>query len=333
MCKSLFYVGVDVGKDQLCISIEGYRPREFRHDAKGVRSLLNWISKNAADRKPHFCMESTGVYSRCLAVRLLSFKETEVSIVNPAQINSYAKAQLRRTKTDGVDSRVILSFAQSQKPAAWEPEPEAVSKLYHLVSQADVLKQQLQDWSNRQHAHSYATDLPKEVRSCDKAVMRALERQRARIEKAIDDLLEENQRLASDVKLLCSFKGVAKETAVRVIGYGRNAMTERSARALVAHAGLAPRHHESGNSVHGKSHIAKQGDKRLRKTLYMPALVAIVHNPVIKTFYLRLLKKGKPKKLALTACMKKILLILRAILKTRIPFNPNLIPTPAIQKP
>ena len=327
MCKSLFYVGVDVGKDELCVSIEGFRPRGFKHDAQGVRSLFNWVSKAAADRRLHFCMESTGVYSRSLAARLLSFNNTEMSIVNPAQINFYAKAQLRRTKTDSVDSQVILSFAQSQKPLAWEPEPKAIGKLYHLVSQADVLKQQLQDWSNRQHAHSYAVDLPKEVKSSDKVVIRALGRQLARIEKAIDDLLEENHPLASDVELLCSFKGVAKQTAVRVIGYGRNAMTDRPAKALVAHAGLAPRHHESGSSVHGRSHIAKQGDKRLRKTLYMPALVATVHNPIIRTFYLRLLQNGKPKKLALTACMKKTLLILRAMLKTKKPFDLNINPT------
>jgi transposase len=324
MCKSVFYVGVDVGKDEVWASMDGYRPRSFKNTPGGAKALREWCRKISPNQTIHFCMEATGVYGRSLAVRLFSFADTETSIVNPAQINSYAKAQLRRSKTDSVDSQVILSFAQTQKPHPWKPEAEAIWKLYQLVSQADVLEQQIQEWANRQHAHSHTPDLPKEIRNCDKALQRTLKRQLEKIERAIDQLIEEDSELSARVDLLCSFKGIAKKSAVRIIGYSRDAMTERSARALVAHAGLAPRHHQSGTSVHGRSHIAKQGDKRLRKALYMPALVAMVHNPVIRNFYQRLLQNGKAKKLAITACMKKILVILRAMIKTNKPFNPNM---------
>ncbi len=324
MCKSVLYVGVDVGKDEVWASIEGSRPRKFKNNLQGAKALREWSGNISPDQLIHFCMEATGVYGRSLAVRLLSFAHTETSIVNPAQINSYAKAQLRRSKTDSVDSQVILSFAQTQKPHPWKPEPEAIRKLYQFVSQADILEQQIRDWANRQHAHDHTSDLPREIRNCNKALQRALKRQLEKIEKAIDQLIEEDSGLSARVDLLCSFKGIAKKSAVRLIGYSRDAMTERSARALVAHAGLAPRHHQSGTSVNARSHIAKQGDKRLRKALYMPALVAMVHNPVIRNFYQRLLKNGKAKKLAITACMKKILTILRAMIKSNKLFDQNM---------
>jgi transposase len=322
MCKSLFYVGIDVGKDELCAKVEGFRSREFSNDTRGIRELVKWSGNAAMNKRVHFCMEATGVYSRYLASHLLSFENIEISIVNPAQIASYAKAQLRRTKTDSVDAGVILSFAQSQKPYVWKPEPQAVRYLYHLVTQVDTIKDDMQAWSNRQHAHGYAPDLPRAVRNCDKAIIRTLERELKKLEKAIDKLLSEEEQLSDDVNLLCSIKGVAQHSATRIIAYSKGAMTDRSARALVAHTGLAPRHHRSGSSVRGKSRIAKQGDGRLRKTLYMPALVATVHNPIIRNFYRRLLENGKPKKLALTACMKKLLLIARAMMISRNQFDP-----------
>ena len=323
MCKSVFYVGIDVGKDELWAKVEGFRPRKFRHATRGIRELVKWSGNAAMNKRVHFCMEATGVYSRHLAVHLLSFENIEVSIINPAQIASYAKAQLRRTKTDRVDSGIILSFAQSQNPHVWKPEPQAVRNLYHLVTQVDTIKDQMQDWSNRQHAHSFAPDLPGAVRNSDKAIMRTLKRELEKLEKAIEKLLSEEKQLSDDVNLLCSIKGIAQHSATRIIAYSRGAMTDRSARALVAQAGLAPRHHQSGSSVRGRSRIAKQGDKRLRTTLFMPALVGIVHNPIIRNFYQRLLENGKPKKLALVACMKKLLLIARAILKSKIEFNPE----------
>ena len=119
MSKSTFYVGVDVGKDELCVAVEGHKPRSFKHTPCGIKGLYHWTGRLAGEALLHFCMESTGVYSRSLAVRFGSFAGVEVSIVNPAQIAAYAKAQLRRTKTDGVDAAVILSFAQSQKPLPW----------------------------------------------------------------------------------------------------------------------------------------------------------------------------------------------------------------------
>jgi transposase len=321
MSKSRFYVGVDVGSKELWIAVNGRKPRRFAYTTKGIMALQKWARQVAGDILLHFCMEATGVYSQCLATQLHRQADTEVSIINPAQIKAFAKATMRRTKTDSVDAQVILEFAISQEPRSWSPEPEAIQKLYSLVMQADDIRDNLQQWHNRGHAYSYIEQLPKAVKAAQRAIIRALQRQLDKIEKAISELWQTDQTLKTQVELLCTTLGIAELSAVKLLAYGKSALIERSQKALIAHAGLAPGHRQSGTSVKGRSRIAKQGNKYLRKTLYMPALCGIVHNPVIRQYYQHLRDKGKLKMVALTACMKKLLLIVRAMLIKQKPFD------------
>ena len=138
-------------------------------------------------------------------------------------------------------------------------------------------------------------------------------------------MCKEDCQLSKQIELLCSIPGIAEHSASRFLAYGKSALTERSQKELTAHAGLAPSHKQSGVSVRGKSTISKSGNKKLRTTLFMPALVAIVHNPIIKKHYQNLLEKGKPKKLAVTACMRKMLIMSQAILIKEKPYNPNIL--------
>ena len=325
MNKHLMYVGVDVGQDEVWAVVRGSKPRVFRNSEAGIRALGNWAHTQAQGMGVQFCMEATGVYGRTVAVRLLKGRYGDVSIVNPAQITAYARAQLRRTKTDGVDAQVILSFAQSQHPAPWTPEPPALRRLIHLVTQADAVREDLRRWSNRRHTEKYTDDLPAAVQTSTTRIIRGLRRQLANMERAINELLAAIPELKQQIELLCSIPGIAQLSAVRLLAYGRNTITTYSARALVAHAGLATRHRRSGRSVRGKSQLAKQGDRRLRTALYMPALVGMRRNPRLQPFYQRLVKAGKPKKLAIAACMKKLLVISRAILIDQKPFEPELL--------
>jgi transposase len=296
----------------------------FEHSPKAIKTLYQWAKKAAGETIVHFCMEATGVYSQRLAVYLTLFPEVQISIINPAQIASFAKAQLRRCKTDLIDAQVILEFAQSQKPPLWKPASKALRQLLALVTQADAIRLELRQWDNRQHSQSYIPDLPQMVVTTSASIKRALQRQLDNLEQHIKELCDSDVGLRTQIKLLRSIPGIGELTAHRLLAYGHKALTERDRKALTAHAGLAPRHRQSGSSLHGKSYIAKQGDRRLRKTLYMPALVAAKYNPLIKSFYQRLLANGKPKKLALIACMRKLLLLTRAILITQKPFNPQI---------
>jgi transposase len=323
MGKSSFYVGVDVGASELVAALKGRKPRCFKHNRPGIRAMVKWAKKMALEKPLHFCLEATGVYGYSVACCLHQEHHIAVSVINPSQIASYAKAQLRRTKTDNVDSQVILSFAQSQNPPLWKPESSTIQKLYYLVVEADRIGKTLGQWGNRKQAQNYLKDIPKIIKQTQKALDRTMHRQLEKIERAIVELCCQDEELKKDVELLCSIPGISNHSAVRVLAYGKNALRDYNRNALTAHAGLAPAQKQSGTSIHGKARIAKQGDRRLRTTLFMPALVAAYHNPILKTFYQRLLKKGKPKMLALVAVMKKLLIIIQAILKNKIPFNPK----------
>ena len=326
MSKNVIYVGIDVGQEELVVCLQRSKPRSFKHNTKGIRTMLEWSREVSCGAELHFCLEATGVYGYSLATSLVSHFGVSVSIVNPAQIASFAKAQLRRVKTDNIDARVILAFAQSQHPPCWKPESKTQRQLYHLVTQADRLRRMLRQLSNRDHSFKFVDDLPEEIKKTQRSLHRSLERQLANINKAIECLGVEDKDLKGQIDLLCSIPGVAAYSATRILAYGKNHLIERDRKALIAHAGLAPSQKQSGISIRGKSRIAKQGDRRLRNALYMPALVAAYHNPVLKVFYRRLVDNGKPKLLAIVAVMKKLLLLIQAILKRKIPFNPDYLP-------
>lgn len=323
MSKQVIYIGVDVGASELWGAAAGLRPRKFKHTSAGIRALHRWAVKQAGAAVVHLCMEATGVYSQSLAMRLVNQPGTEVSIVNPACIKAFANVQLRRSKTDVIDAEVIRSYAESQHPQPWQPASEVLRQLYQLVVQADAIKASLQQWQNRNHSHSYIPDLPKEVLTSQRAIRRTLKRQLQLLEEAIDQLCATNPTLAQKVMLLETIPGIARKSSVQILAYGGQWLTERTPKELVAHAGLAPHHHQSGTSVRGKSRIDKRGDRRLRKALYMPALVGIVHNPALKPFYQRLLANQKMKKVALVASMKKLLLISRSMLIHKTTFDPK----------
>ena len=322
MSKPVVYVGVDVGKDEVWAAMAGQKLRSFPQTATGAQALVAWATQVADVRCVHVCMESTSVYSRSLAVRLVSVENLVVSMVNPAQVKAFSRAQLRRTKTDRVDARVILAFAQSQHPAPWRPEPEAVRKLCALVTLADTLREDQQRWKNRRHALDHPPDALPEVRPAQQAVQAVVQDELVKVERAIRKLVAEEPSLREAIQALRSITGIGPISSARLVAYGNVRLTERTPRQATAHAGPAPSQHQSGSSVHGKSHLAKQGDKRLRTALYMPILSAIQHNPVIKASYERLRERGKPNKVAMVACMRKPLLLARAIMISRKPFDP-----------
>lgn len=321
MGKRVFYVGVDVGAQELWAAVEGKRPKRFAHTARGIGSLYRWAIKEADGGTAHLCMEATGVYSRNVAMHLVALPGAEVSIVNPACIKAYANVQLRRCKTDLIDAEVIRCYAHSQHPLPWQPARKTMRQLYELVVQADATKASLRQWKNREQAHGYIPDIPATVVKAQRCIVRALQRQLQRVEEAIDRLCATDPVIAQQVMLLETIPGIARTSSVQILAYGGRWLTDRTQKELVAHAGLAPHHHQSGTSVRGRSRIDKRGDHRLRRALYMPALTGTVHNPTLKRFYQQLLQNRKLKKVALVACMKKLLLICRSMLIHKTTFS------------
>lgn len=321
MSKQVLYVGIDVGSKELWVSIKGAKSKMFCHTHKGIRSLHSWCNKKSDDQPIHFCMESTGVYSVNLATWLLEKYQAVVSIVNPARIAAFGRVKMKRSKTDSIDAELIRNYAETHPPQVWKPASRSFRQLTALVTHADAIRDSLNQWRNRHHAQNYITDLPNEVKKSQRAIERHLTTELKKVEAAIAELIAKDTKLSQQVALLCSIPGIADKSAAKLIGYGQNWLTETSAKALTAYAGLAPHHYQSGTSVYRKSRIDKRGNAKLRKTLFMPALVAIQHNHDLKKVYERLVENGKPKKLALVAVMRKLLIISRAILITEIPFR------------
>lgn len=323
MNKDRFCVGIDVGKEELVVATESGKPRSFGTTIAEIKRLGQWLLRQSAGRAIHVGMEATGVYSHGVAAGLSQYKQITVSVINPAQIKAFGRAMLTRTKTDRVDAKVIREFVRSQLPAAWTPSPVVRQQLYALVAQADALGQEIRQWKNRRHAQRHDINIPKTVTNSTAAIIRSLERALVRLHNSIDDLCASAPMLTTDMSLMTSITGIGVRSAAQILAYGNTNLTERTRRQLDAHAGLAPAERQSGTSVRGKSHLAKQGNARLRRALYMPTLVAVHHNPVLKNHYEKLLARGKMKKVALVACMRKLLNIIRAMLINRKPFDPN----------
>lgn len=323
MGKSHFSVGVDVGKDELVVAVTGKKSRIFGTSAGEVRRIYRWLKECSGGGSIHLGMEATGVYSTKVALMLIEYDQMVVSIINPAQIAAHGRVLLKRTKTDSVDAQVILDFVIKHCPSPWEPPSEAHRRLSSLVAQADAIKGEIAQWRSRQHAHEHTPGLPREVTRSAAKIMKTLQQELAKIEAAIEQLCQHDKQLTEDMAIATSMIGIGNCSAAQILAHGGDALTRRTRRQLDAHAGLAPAQRQSGTSVRGKPHLAKQGNARLRRALYMPTLVAVHHNPVLMRYYQRLLDKGKPKKVALTACMRKMLNIIRAMLIKKERFNPE----------
>ncbi|MEW6413195.1 MAG: IS110 family transposase [Candidatus Zixiibacteriota bacterium] len=323
MDKSRFCVGVDVGKDELVVAIADKKTRFFGTTTSEVRRMYRWLNKCSGGGSIHLGMEATGVYSTKVALKLVEYNQTTVSVINPAQIAAHGRVLLKRTKTDSVDAQVILDFVIKHCPLPWQPPSEAHRRLSSLVTQADAIKAEIGQWRSRQHAHKHTPELPREVTSSAAKIMKTLQQELVKIEAAIEQLCQQDMQLAEDIAIATSIVGIGNCSAAQILAYGGDALTQRTRRQLDAHAGLAPAQRQSGTSVRGKPHLAKQGNARLRRALYMPTLVAVHHNPVLMRYYRRLIDKGKLKKVALAACMRKMLNIIRAMLIKRERFNPQ----------
>jgi transposase len=324
------FCGIDIAKDTavFCLLADNGELIEgsttFNNNAHGFKAGLKWLRKLAKPFKPfhiHLAMEATGVYYLTLAKFLYGHAGITVSVVNPAQVKSYAQAELVRTKTDAVDAAVIARFAIGMKPRPWTPPTPHEEELLGILHHIEATKGMIQ--AERSRLHALEVTGPSTVN-----VQRAVKKHIRFLEKQIDDLTDRLRRIVKkhpdideNLKLLCSIPGVGEITAHILLAEIGDISRFDGVKQLVAYAGIAPSERQSGTSVRGKVMINKRGSRRLRKALYMPALVATRHNQPVKDLYLRLLEKGKKPLCAIVACMRKLLHIAYGVLKNRKGFD------------
>jgi transposase len=315
------WIGLDVSKDTLDACL--LRPndkrlsKQFANDASGHAKLLRWVEQLAPQSRAHFCLEATGSYSNGVALYLAEAEQL-VSVVNPARIHFFGKGQGQGNKTDKADATLIALFCRKETPELWRAASPEVRWLVALVRRLHSVGELLVQEKNRLQAPGQPAAV---VQSLESSIA-FLESETKRLQKQIRDHINQNPDLKRDSKLLQSIPGVGELTAWDILAELPDVSQFDSAQSVAAYAGLAPREHQSGKSVRKQTRLSKQGNTRLRRALYFPAVTALTWNPLVKAHYLRLREAGKGKMVALAACMRKMLMIIYGVLKHQKPFDP-----------
>ena len=321
-------IGIDVSKDKLDVlwlrdvASSRVKTKVLPNTVSGHKTLINWIVKatGQAIEHSHCLMEATGVYHEALAYALYT-AGAEVSLVNPAQVREYARSLGVRNKTDKKDSWVIAHYGATQQVRRWQPEPEAIRTLKALINRLMMIEKDRQREANRLE-HIAQTGASKTVVESIHTVMAQLDAEKQRLEKSINDHIDQNPQLKNDRELLTSIIGVGPVVSRLMLSVLHSRDFDKGPQ-CAAYLGLNPVHNQSGTSVRGRAHISKAGDARVRAKLYMAAIVCIQHNPDIREHYQRLLKNGKSKKSALCAAMRKLVHICFGVLKHQQPYQPR----------
>jgi len=259
-------------------------------------------------------MEATGGLEAALAAQI-AVSGVAVAVVNPRQVRDFAKASGVLAKTDQIDARVLAQFARAIRPEPRELKGEELALLDAMLTRRRQILEMIVAETNR-----LASAPPKVGRTIREHIA-WLRRQLKHTNGDIDGQIRQSPLWRDRVELMTSVKGVGAVTAATLLA-DLPELGSLDRRKISALGGVCPYNRDSG-SWRGKRMIWG-GRGTVRAALYMAALVASRHNPVIKAFYQRLLAAGKPKKVALTACMRKLLTILNAILRSGRPWDPTM---------
>jgi len=300
------FIGIDVSKDRLDVHIRpSAQSFAASRDGKGLEQLVSELRRFAPAL---IVLEATGGFEITVAAALAS-AGLPLAVVNPRQIRDFARAMGRLAKTDALDAEVIALFAERIRP---EPRPLADAdsrSLADLVARRRQVVEMIGMETNRLHQ---ARNL--RIQRMLKATLKMLTTQLAQLDHDIDDIIKRSPFWRDADNLLTSVPGIGDVTAHTLIA-DLPELGKLDRRRVAALVGVAPVNHDSGQ-MRGKRAIAG-GRNGVRNALYMATLSAIRWNPVISQHYQRLVERGRPKKVALVACMRRLLGILNAIIRTK----------------
>jgi transposase len=302
--NSIIYVGLDIGKISLQVNLQNQN-FALPNSPAGHRKLVSLLKTLS---KPLLVVcEATGGYEQPVVV---AFHQAAlpVAVVEPARVRHFARACALRAKTDRIDAQLLAEFGRRTTPVAQTPLNQNTLALRELVRH----RLQLQDMIQTASQHSRHLTLPF-LRRQNALLLRQLRAQLHKLQLQIDALLAEDAELRHKAQSLQQVTGVGPKTATALLSEMPELGTLNRGQAA-ALAGVAPHARESGQ-WQGKRFIGG-GRPLARKALYMAALVASRHHPALKAFYRHLRQRGKPAKVALTALMRKLVILLNSQLKT-----------------
>lgn len=316
-----FFVGVDIAKDKfdaVIVNDENQtRHRVFNNNSRGFNAFKRWLEKYTLI--PKVCLEATGFYSEPLA-EYLDHHQIFVCVENPYKVKQFAKMKLARNKNDSLDAKLIALYAKQEKDLRrFMPRSKEKKALRELLQLHDKLVGDCQQINLQ-----YSTAQTPCAKRLMKETVQLLKEQIAQVEKQLQAIIEKDEELQHAIELLCTITGIAWRSACVILTYLPAIENFSNAKQVAAFAGVSPKQCQSG-TFKGKTVMCKLGESRLRKALYMPALVAKNHNPHLKPFCERLEANGKRPKQIVGALMRKLLHIIYGMLKSNMPFNPELV--------
>ena len=306
------YLGIDISKDELVMVREAVSGAKiYRNDERGHSDLVKELVKKDSTPPSMIVLEATGGYERGV-VAALGAAGLPVVVVNPRHVRDFAKATGRVAKTDQLDARVLADFGAMVRPELKPLPSDEEEELKDLLARRQQLMQMLvaekarllqaggkRNQKLRRELKSHVVDLQRRLNMTDSD---------------LDETLRKSPIWREEDDILQSFPGIGRQTSLMLLGSLREIGT-LSAGEIASLAGLAPMNRDSGKQ-RGKRRTGG-GRSHVRSGLYMATLCAIRHNPLIRAYYQRLVKSGKPKMVAVVASMRKILITLNAMLKTR----------------
>jgi transposase len=305
------FIGIDVAKHHLDVHLHPLGD-SFRvaNNQAGWDELIERIDPQSLKL---IAIESTGGYEAAIVAELHA-ADLPVAVVNPRQVRDYARATGKLAKTDSIDAAVLAEFAQAVRPRR-TPVPDAITlQIKALVTRRRQIRQLHQAEANHtEHV------VDKAITRSIARTMKMLAKELAWVEAQIERIIQTSPIWQRKLELLIGVPGIAETTAAALLAGlpELGTMNRRQAAALV---GVAPINRDSG-LMRGRR-TTGGGRTEVRTALYMPTLVAIRHNPMIAKFYNRLLENGKAKMTAVIACMRKLVILLNAIIKQNKEWTP-----------
>lgn len=311
--NDLVVVGIDVSKDKVdaCIRAPALR-QTLPNTAQGHRKLVGWLRKHQANKA---VMEASGGYERVWA-RVLREAGIEVRIVDPKRVRSFALSAGRLAKNDAIDAEMIAWFAETFSEAPSQTHDAAHEELQALVkARLGLIDFRMRLESQSEHA---ALGL---VQKAHAHVLKSLASEIAKLEAAISAKIKSTPDFAERAEIIESVPGLAETSSANLVA-GMPELGQVSDEIAAALIGVAPYDDDSGKR-RGQRNI-KGGRRWVRNAIYMPCVGAATHNnPVLKAYYQRLIAKGKEPKVALVACMRKLIIILNTMIARRQKWDPS----------
>lgn len=307
------FAGIDVAKDRLDVALH---PTGETWSVANESAGLTALTERLGSVRPELVvLEATGGYETAVAAALTT-AGFAVAVMNPRQVRDFARSTGQLAKTDRIDATTLALFAERVRPEP-RPLPDAVGEeLRALVARRRQLLEMLGAEQNR-----LRHDTPPSVREGIERHIRWLKRQLEDVDDGLEDVVRDSPLWRDKDDLLQSVPGIGPVTS-RTLLAELPELGRLNRREIAALVGVAPLNRDSG-TFRGRRFVWG-GRAAVRTTLYMAALTASRHNPAIRTFYERLIERGKPHKVALTACMRKLIVILNAMAKSQRPWNPEL---------